>query len=178
MYILKSKMLRIPILSIITGVILVLNNFFGTMLIARGTTAWTRDMGDKMTLITLVLAITLFVITALLFLRDMTRKEILKSAVIVVIYYILISIISHLIFPVGMPLADSRIPLETRIQMLWALETLRMPLKLYSTIPETLFMITGSFSYLWLVFGFAAPFLYVLFGKRKREEPKLTQNPS
>lgn len=156
MNILKKKVFRLSIVSILTGAFISIIEFLCAYFIAKGTTEWTLDMGNTVFWIATILALMLFIVTAILCFRDMTRKEITQSAIIVVIYYILIVILEQIL-------------LSNRVYptiLLW----LFVPVRLYLTIHQVLLKISDNPSLLWLILSLIAPFLYVVFGRKNKTE--------
>lgn len=149
----KSKIWRISLVSIFTGVIISSISSFVTYVMARRANEWTISMGNKIFLIEVILAVVLFFVTGLFFLRDMSKKDILKSAIIVVVYYIVIIGIEQLLLSIG------QYPL---ILILFF-----VPVRLYSVIHQLLLKFTEISIWIGLIPSIIAPFLYVVFGKKE-----------
>ena len=150
----KSKIWRIPLFSILTGIIISAVTSASTYFMSRGTNEWTLAMGDTVFWIGTVLAAVLFLITGLLCFRDMGRMDIAKSAAIVVSYYIAIVALEQLMLS-----ATGRYPLI----LLW----LFIPVKLYSAIHQVFLKFTEISVWTGLSLIIAAPFLYTVFGKKE-----------
>lgn len=158
MNLLKNKTFRLSIVSILTGGFISVVEFFCAYFMAKGTAEWTLDMDNTVIWISTILALVLFIVTAIFCFRDMTRKEIAQSAIIVVIYYILIVILEQML------LSNGAYPTI----LLW----LFVPVRLYSTIHQVLLRISENPSLLWLIPSFISPFLYVIFGRKNNTERK------
>ena len=189
MQILTNKMLRIPLLSIVAGIILKFVEIFITMPMYTGLRAdldpryfedpelfraISNEVWTRMLLILFIVAIVLFLIIAIFCLRDMTKKEIAKSAAIVVIFEILRNVLTHIFIALGF------------VQGLqWVLGTLaQIPFEMYYGIhriwwviainfnASDLFMLIAnwpsqSFNISSLI-AIMLPFVFVIFGKKEQ----------
>jgi len=190
MQILTNKMLRIPLLSIAAGLILNLVDHFITLPMYREFLEdfipihldlepevhlqMHNEFQARMALILFVVAIVLFLIIAIFCLRDMTKKEIAKSAAILVIYEIIRRALENIFISIGF-FAGFRVVFNT---------IAFMPMRLYGAISSIGFIMSMNFDFfdlyislsrwphqvfnignlIWL----AIPFIFVLFGKRNQ----------
>ncbi|PKM49694.1 MAG: hypothetical protein CVV02_14560 [Firmicutes bacterium HGW-Firmicutes-7] len=151
----KNKVLRIPIISVVTGIIISIISTSSVFIIARGTNEWTIMMGDIILYVEVALSVVLFITTGLLYLKDMSKKDILRSSLIVVIYYVLLVGLEQLLIMLG----------KYPIAIIW----LFTPLRLYGVIHQVLLRLDIMSVWSGLILSIVAPFLYVIFGKSKRE---------
>lgn len=151
----KSKTWRIPLISIFTGIIISSVSSFIAYIMARNTNEWTVSMGNYLFSTEMILAIVLFFFTGLFFLRDMSKKDIMKSATIVVVYYIGIICIEQLVIHIG--------------QYPFILIFSFVPVDLYSVIHQLFLRFTGLPLWIGLIPSVISPFLYVVFGKDQLE---------
>lgn len=148
----KSKIWRIPLVSILTGIIISSVSFISTYIIAKGTKEWTLAMGDTVFWIGIILTIILFLITGLFCFRDMSKVDITKSATVVVLYYIVIIGFEQLLIFMG------QYPL--------ILIGLYTPVRIYSVIYQVILRFTVLPVWIGLLPSIISPFLYVVFGKK------------
>lgn len=151
--VIKSKIWRILLISIMIGIIISIITFVSTYFIAKGTNEWTLEMGNTVFWIDVILATVLFILTGLFCLRDMGKMDIAKSATVVVIYYIVIIGLEQLLLSVG----------QYPFILLW----LFIPVRLYSVIYQMLLRFTEISVWIGLLPSIIAPFLYVVFGKTR-----------
>lgn len=151
----KSKTWCIPLVSIFTGIIISSISSFIAYIMARNTNEWTASMGNYLFLTEMILAIILFFITGLFFLRDMSKKDIMKSAAIVVTYYIVIICIEQILIHIG--------------QYPFSLIFSFVPVGLYSVIHQLFLRFTELPLWIGLIPSIVSPFLYVVFGKDQLE---------
>ena len=150
----KSKIWRVPLISILTGIIISALTSVSTYFMARETNEWTLAMGNTVFWIGVILAAVLFLITGLFCFRDMGRMDIAKSAAVVVSYYIAIVALEQFMLS-----AAGRYPLI----LLW----LFIPVKLYSVIHQMFLRFTEISVWTGLFLSMVAPFMYIVFGKKE-----------
>lgn len=155
----KEKLWRVPVVSIITGVIIAIITYVSTFFIVKGTSEFTIEMGNTIMTIRIVLSLVLFLGAGILCFKDMNKKEIAKSAVIVSVYYVIVVILEQVFQEVGL----------FSLMMIVEL-VLFLPLEIYSGVLSVLMKGTNINVYLLMIPVFFLPFLYVLFGK-KRDKP-------
>lgn len=156
----KNKLLRVPIISIVCGIILNIISQAIIFIMVKGTNAFTEHMSTTHTFITGTLAIIFIVFTGLFFLRDMNKKEVIHSAAIVSIYSIILLALEQIFQALGL------------FSLMMFVDTvLYIPLHMYSALFSLLFKLTHWNFYFGIFLSLLSPFLYVLFA-RKTERGK------
>jgi hypothetical protein len=190
MHIITNKIIRIPLLSIVAGIILALLERLILMpmymdfleefipihleLEPEVHLQLHNEFQARLALISFIVAIVLFLIIAIFCLRDMTKKEIAKSAAIVVIYAIirtaLLNIFISLGFVAGIrfvinTIADLPFSLYQAIGRIgFILSTYFDFYDLYLSIERWPFQAFGIVSFIILVL----PFIFVFVGKKEQ----------
>jgi len=190
MNILTNKLLRIPLLSIAAGIILTLVEIFITLPMYREFLEdflpihltlepevhlqMHNEFQARMALILFVVAIVLFLIIAIFCLRDMTKREVAKSATILVIYETIRFALQNIFISIGFAAGFNLV-----INLIAFL-----PMTLYGAISRIGFILSINFDFfdLYLSFSrwphhifnfgnlifFALPFLFVFFGQKEQ----------
>ncbi|GAA0178955.1 hypothetical protein SH2C18_19180 [Clostridium sediminicola] len=156
MNIMKEKLWRVPVVSVITGVTIAIITHVSTFFIVKGTSEFTIEMGNTIMTVRLILSLVLFLGTGVMCFKDMNKKEIAKSAAIVSIYYVVVFALEQVFQAVGL----------YSLMMIVELG-LFVPLEIYSGVLSVLMKATNINVYLLMVPMFFLPFLYVLFGKQR-----------
>lgn len=91
----KREWLKLPVVLTIAGVLLFVINFIVVYMMASGTSEWTIEMGNTTFFIDMVISLILFLTIAFVFCRKISRKALLKSAHILLIYQIAIFILEQ-----------------------------------------------------------------------------------
>ncbi len=141
------KLLRISLISIATGIALTILELVSTIVAFKTGINFIVDYRVLDT----IFALTLFVVTGKIFVKDMSRKEVVKSATVFSIYYILILILQIALINKGVYTSS--------------LTALFIPTHMYAVIGNWLLEISYQLAYWALVPSIAAPFLYVIFAK-------------
>lgn len=151
---LTNKRYRIFILSTILGIVLTLVEFIMIRFMMIGTNEWTLEMGDFIFYTNFALSFGAVLIIGLFFLKDMNKKEIGKSSLIMVMYYILLLIFERLIFTFEYNSLYSL--------YIWLL----YPIKIYSSMTQ---LLVKLFSNIWIavILTIPTPFIFLLFGKKQ-----------
>lgn len=151
--VIKNKVRRVFLISVFTGLIISIVEYVSIYFMAKGTNEWTTAMGDTVFWIDIIIAGGLFFTTGLFCFRGMGKMDIIKSATIVVLYYIVVVALEQLLLYMG----------QYPSILLW----LFIPVRLYSAIHQVFLRLTGMSVWICLFPGIMAPYLYVLFGKRE-----------
>lgn len=153
----RNNLMKVPIISLITGVILTIADYTLGYFIAKGSSEWTLEMNDTVIYTTLCLSIILFISTGFLFLRNTLKKDILKSATLVVVYNIVLIVLEQVILYFG--------TYSITIHYLF------IPVRMYGTITQVLLNATDTLASIWIstLPAIIAPYLYVIFGKRYKD---------
>lgn len=148
----KNKIWRIPVISVFTGIITTIVGLLITYFLAKGTSEWTLAMSNKTQWIDIVVSLVLFIITGLVYLKNMNRIDIIKSATIVTIYYIVIIGLEQLLINNGFypPI----------------LFFLFCPVRIYSGLVGILEKFVDISIWTSVVFSIFCPYLYIVFSKR------------
>ncbi len=142
------KLLRISLISIATGIALTILELVSTIVAFK---TGINFIVDYYRVLDTIFALTLFVVTGKIFVKDMSRKEVVKSATVFSIYYILILILQIALINKGVYTSS--------------LTALFIPTHMYALIGNWLLEISYRLAYWALVPSIAAPFLYVIFAK-------------
>jgi heme exporter protein D len=152
--IMDKKLLKLPILTLIGGIILRIVNYITAFTLIKGTSEWTLEMGTTAFYIGLVTSIILFVVIGIILRRIYDRKTFLKSATLLVIYSIVI------------------LGLEQITQYFWTYSMiiywLYLPSEIFTTITSVLARVSTAESINWTyaIPSLFAPYLFVLFGTK------------
>jgi hypothetical protein len=119
----QQKIWRVMIISITTGIILSIISYVYVFNVVKGTSELTEEMTTVITIIEAVSSLILFIVTGVFCLKDMTKRETLKSAAIVSVYYIIVFTLEQLSQTVG------RYSIMTIIDLVFF-----VPLKIYSSV--------------------------------------------
>lgn len=149
----KNKVWRVPLVSILTGIIISIITSAYIYFIVKGTNVWTLEMGNTILWMNIIVEVVLFLITGIFCFRDMDKTDIAKSAIIVALYYIVIVAFEQLLVSMG----------QYPSILLW----LFIPVRLYSVIHQVFVRFTEISVWIGLLPSIIAPFLYVIFGKRR-----------
>ena len=152
--IIKNKRYRIFLLSTILGIVLTSVEYILIRIMMIGTNEWTLEMGDFIFYTTFILILGAILLIALFFLKDMSRREIVKSSLGLVIYYIIFLIFERLVFGFGY---------DYFYQLyIWLL----YPIRIYSSITQLLIRL-GFNIWISVAFSIPLPFIFVLFARKK-----------
>jgi hypothetical protein len=75
----KKKLLMLPVLTLIGGIILQIVDFITAFTLMKGTSEWTLEMGTTAFYIRLVISIILFIVIGIILRRIYDRKTFVKS---------------------------------------------------------------------------------------------------
>lgn len=161
----KGSVWGVFLVSILTGIIITIVEigstfFIGTFFIDRAAKEWTQTTGNIVFWQGIILAVILFLFAVLFYFRDTGKIHIAKSASIVVGYYIIVLGIEQLFWSTG------HYPVF--------LVLLFTPVRQYSVIFQVLLRFTELPIWISLTLTALAPYLYVVFGKKRiRQFPEL-----
>lgn len=145
----KSAWWGVPLISLVTGVLIFLFNLLLDFILARFSNG---DLNAEMSAlsfwISFAFSLAIFFLAGFLFMRNNHRWDIVKSALIVSIYYLVIIIIEQL----------TKLPI---------MSCFYFPVAIYSVFYDLLLRLSGNFNYFWYLPSVLAPFIFVLFGKSK-----------
>lgn len=151
---LKEKRFRVALVSIITGVIITIVDMVLAFIMAKDASGWTMKMGNMHFAVTLVLSLVLFFGAGFLCFKDMSRREVFKSSLIVIGYYVFILLFERLIFGLG----------------LFSLTNLYMilftPVQLYTKITQIVLKVFGNV-WVGVFISLFSPLLFIFFARRK-----------
>ena len=146
------KLLKLPILTSVGGIIFYLLNFIMAFLGFGG--VWTSKQSEILSYIPLILAIIILIIIGLILRRIYSRKDFIKSSTLLVIYSIIILIVQRLSLYFGIynSTVDFILYLPTAIfQIMISLSTKYNN----SEIGNLIFLILSLFEpYIFVLFGF------------------------
>lgn len=155
----NKKLLKLPILTLIGGIILRIIYRITIHFLVKGTTDWTSEVGTKLFYIDIISSIIIFIVIGIILRKTYDRKTLFKSATLLVIY-------SFLIFGL------SEITQHFGIYSITASLILYLPTEIFNIITSILREITSTTSitliYVFIIIENFAPYLFLLFVK----EPK------
>lgn len=151
----NKNLIRLPIVTLVIGILLRVSNFTIAYFLARGTTEWTLEMDNATFYINLVLSIVLFIMGGL-FLRRTDKTSLTKSATILVIYSVLMLALEKVTQHFGVYLI-----------IYW----LFLPIELFTTITSVIARISAAeeISWLYVLPSIIAPYMFVIFGKNSKK---------
>lgn len=91
-----NKKVRVPIVSLIIGVVLTLVNILTDYIIGKRAMDITTSMNSILTRSELILAVILITLAGLFLFRDMSREEVFKSGLLVSIYFGLVLLLESI----------------------------------------------------------------------------------
>lgn len=156
----NKKLLKLPLLTLIAGIILRIVNYITAFILFKGTSEWTLEMGTTVFYIDLVISIILFVAIGVILRRAFDRKTFIKSATLLVIYSIIIFALEQITQYFG----------KYSIIIYWTY----IPAEIFTTITSLLARVSTAESINWLyaIPSLFAPYLFVLFGKKSESRSK------
>jgi len=155
---LKNKLLRVPLVSLVTGLILSAIEHNVVLRMVKDSTEWTLKMGDTVYYFSLVLCVVLFIAAGLFCFKDMTKKEIAKSASLVVLYQIIVLVAEQLF----------QMFASYSITFMY----LFVPVSLYTTLYQMLLKNLPLSSFILIIPSMFTPYLFILFGNKDVEKLK------
>jgi hypothetical protein len=158
MNIITSKIIRVPLISVLTGIIISKVSSIAIYLMVRGTDEWTTNMNITLYTIKIIVAVLLFIITGLFCYKDMNKLDIAKSATIVVIYYVVVVLIEQFYIHKG----------QYPIFLLWVFT----PVNIYTIICNSIFRFIRMSIWVDIILTSITPFSYVLFGSQVKNYTK------
>lgn len=150
----NKKLLKLPVLTLIGGIILRIADYIIALTLFKGTSEWTLEMGTTTFYIRLVISIIIFVLIGIILRKNHDRKTLLKSATLLVIYSIVI------------------FALEQITQLFWTYSMIiywmYLPVEIFTIITTILARISTAESINWIyaIPSLVAPYIFVLFGKK------------
>lgn len=144
-----NKLMRIPLISVLNGLILTTLEYaiFNLSLKAEN-----LFILDYYLVINTIIALALFYVAGKLFLKDMTRNEVLRSATIFSIYYLVLMLLQNVLLKLG---AYSSI-----------MTVFFIPTYQYSIISHWIMRLSIKLIYWGLIPSILAPFFYLIFTKK------------
>lgn len=151
-----NKLLRLPILALIGGVLLRMIDRIAISILVRGTTDWTSEIGTKLFYINFISSILIFIIIGRILKKNYDRKTLFRSATLLVIYSFLIFGLTEIAQYFGTyPVTSSLI--------------LYLPTEIFSIITSVLMRITSTQNItlirIFVIIENFAPYLFLLFVK-------------
>jgi len=149
-----KKILLLPFLTLIGGIILRIADFITAFILVKETSEWTLEMGTTAFYVRLVLSIILFVIIGIILRRIYDRKTFVKSATLLVIYSVVIFALEQITQYFG----------KYSMMIYW----MYIPFELFTIITSVLARVITAESINWIyaIPSLFAPYLFVLFGKK------------
>ena len=151
-----NKLLKLPILAVIGGIILRIIDRIAISILVRGTTDSTSEIGTKFFYINLISNIVIFIIIGKILKKNYDRKTLFKSATLLVIYSFLIFGLSEILQYFG-------------IYPITSILILSLPTEIFSIITSILRSITSTQNItlirLFIIIENFAPYLFLLFVK-------------
>lgn len=156
----NKKLLKLPVLTLIGGIILRIVDYITVFIFFKGTSEWTFEMGTTAFYIRLVISIILFVAIGIIVRRIYDRKTLVKSATLLVIYSIVIFALEQI----------TQYCHTYSMAIYW----MYLPVEIFTTISSVLakFSTAESISLTYAIPTLFAPYLFVLFGKNLKAEAK------
>jgi len=152
-----KTLFKIPILTLIGGIIYRIANFVIIFLMVKGSNEWTLEMGTTVFYIDLVISIIIFGVIGIILSKTCDRKTIFRSSTLLVIYSIILLILEQVtqyfgVYNIGINL--------------W----LYLPVEIFTIITSALARISTAESINWTyaIPALFAPYLFSIFGKTKR----------
>ena len=148
------ELFKLPALTSIGGFILRIIEYITVRILLKGTTEWTLKMGRITFFIDLVSNLIIFIMVGMIIRRIYTRKMIMKSATLLVIYSIIL-------------LALEQITQYFGIYNL-IIHSLYLPVSIFTIITSILMKISPAETITWIyaIPSLFAPYLFVLFGRK------------
>ena len=150
----NKKLLKLPILTLIGGIILQIADYITAFTLVKGTSEWTLEMGTTAFYIRLVLSIIFFVVIGIILRRIYDRKTLVKSATLLVIYSIVILALEQITQYLGI----------YSMIIYW----MYLPVEIFTIITSVLARASTAESINWTyaIPTLFAPYLFILFGKK------------
>ena len=150
----NKKLLKLPILTLIGGIILQIADYITAFTLVKGTSEWTLEMGTTAFYIRLVLSIISFVVIGIILRRIYDRKTLVKSATLLVIYSIVILALEQITQYLGI----------YSMIIYW----MYLPVEIFTIITSVLARASTAESINWTyaIPTLFAPYLFILFGKK------------
>ncbi len=158
----NKKLLKLPVLTLIAGIILQIADSITALAVLKGALEWTPEMETTVFYIRLVISIILFVIIGIILHKIYDRKTLVKPATSLVIYSIVIFALEQIMKYFG----------AYSVIFYW----MNIPIEIFTAITSVLARVSGAGSINWIyaIPSLFAPYLFVLFGKKSESESKDT----
>ena len=160
---LNKKIFKLPIFTLIGGIILRIINHFIILVMVRGTNEWTLEMGTTHFYIDLTLSIIIFVIVGIILRKTYDWVDFLKAATLLTIYSIVILTLEQAtqyigIYGIGFSLF------------------FYLPIEIFTIITSTLARISTAetISLIYAIPSLFAPYLFVFFARKSESRNKKT----
>lgn len=149
-----ERLLKLPVLTLIGGIILRIVIYITASTLVKGTSKWTLEMGTIAFYIQLALSIVIFVVIGIKLRKIYNRKTFVKSATLLVIYSIVILAVEQITQHFG----------TYSMIIYW----MYLPVEIFTTITSLLARISPaeSINLIYAIPSLFAPYLFVLFGKK------------
>lgn len=147
----RNKLWRVPLISLATGIASTLISKISIFIISAGTSEFTDGTANLLFGIEVAVALLLFIIAGIFCFKDMTKKETLKSSILICVYYAAALLLEQQF------LADGSFPTISAI--------LFLPVDVYNTLWTVLLRITASNSLFLVIPCILVPLLYIVFGR-------------
>lgn len=150
----NKKLLKLPVLTLIGGIILRIADYITAYILVKGTSEWTLEMGTTAFYIRLVMSIVFFVVIGIMLRRIYDRKAFAESATLLVIYSIAILALEQITQYLG----------TYNMIIYW----MYLPAEIFTTITSVLARVSTAESINWTyaIPSLFAPYLFILFGKK------------
>lgn len=159
----NKKLLKLPVLTLIAGVILQIADSITALTLLKGVFEWTLEMETTVFYVRLVISIILFIVIGIILHRIYDRKTLIKPATSLVIYSIVIFALGQIMKYFG----------TYSVIFYW----MCIPVEIFTAITSVLVRVSAaeSISWIYAIPSLFAPYLFVLFGKKSESESKDTE---
>lgn len=149
-----KNLLKLPVLTLIGGIILRISDYIVTPLLSNGISEWTVGMETASFYIRLIITIILFAVIGIILRRSYDKSTMIKSATLLVIYSIIVVVIEQMAILFG----------GYNIIILW----LYLPLEIFTSIAVLLSRIFNleSINWIYIIPAIFSPYLFILFVKK------------
>lgn len=153
----NKKIFKLPILTLVGGIVFRIINQIIISLMMSGTNEWTLEMGTTIFYIDVVLSLIIFIVIGIILRKTYDRETFLKSATLLVIYSIIILVVEQGTQYFG--------PYNIGNSLY-----LYLPVEIFVIITSALARVSTSESINWMyaIPSLFAPYLFMLFAKNSK----------
>jgi len=154
----NKELFKLPVLTLMSGVMLQIADYITALILVRDASEWTLEMGTIAFCIQLLLSVALFIVIGIIVRKLYDRKNIAKSATLLVIYSIVVLALEQITQYFG------------TYNMI--VHFLYFPVYIFTVITHVLARISSakSINWLYVIPSLFAPYLFVLFSKKAPNE--------